>query len=114
MTAEPHRPPDLLAGPTADYWVRRTNVSLLWSLLFCPLMVVGSILAEPTREIVVLGALTGLLFFAFRGMRAGVSGIRAELRERQAGYTTLRNKYRRLWQLDPATGAVIRRPGEVE
>jgi hypothetical protein len=41
---------------------------------------------------------------------AGIEGLGASSRERRAGYTTVFGANLDLWQLDPATGAVVRRP----
>ncbi|MBA2718647.1 MAG: hypothetical protein H0U52_05275 [Chloroflexi bacterium] len=73
----------------------------------------GSILPEaPRHVIVVIGlvlAIGGAIVQAILAWRLRS----AQRREKVAGYTTLFNdEFRDLWLLDPATGAVVRRPGE--
>ena len=46
------------------------------------------------------------------GVVAGLAESRAAMREVNACYTTLNNRYAAYWQLDPKTGDVLRRPGE--
>jgi hypothetical protein len=76
-------------------------------------MVVGSLLDQPFRPIVVLLALSGVITFAVKGIREYLAEIGVERDEHGVGYTTLRrSRYRDLWQLDPRTGTVLRRPGE--
>jgi hypothetical protein len=66
------------------------------------------------RGIVIVAFVVLLVVCGVRAGRAAISEMRAEGRERAAGYTTLlrSRRYRNLWQLDPRTGGVVRRPGE--
>jgi hypothetical protein len=65
------------------------------------------------RSTVIVAFVVLLVVCGVRAARATISQMRAEAHERAAGYTTLRaGRYRNLWQLDPKTGGVDRRPGE--
>jgi hypothetical protein len=65
------------------------------------------------RSIVIVAFVVLLVVCGVRAGRAAISEMRAEGRERAAGYTTLRSRrYRNLWRLDPKTGGVVRQPGE--
>jgi hypothetical protein len=48
----------------------------------------------------------------FAAIYAGANGWARAIEERDAGYTTTFGDQKHLWQLDPKTGSVIRRPGE--
>jgi hypothetical protein len=110
----PAEPPTLLPGPTAYDLVRRQTLWLIASVLVLPFIGLGSLLSQPMRGIVIGALVVLLVVCGVRGGRAAISEMRAEGRERAAGYTTLlrSRRYRNLWQLDPRTGGVVRRPGE--
>jgi hypothetical protein len=55
-----------------------------------------------------------VLVFRACGLWAFHALAAAMARERDAGYTSLHGRYWELWQLDPKTGEVLRRPGERE
>lgn len=106
--------PQLLAGRSALFWAKRQTSSLMGAMACLPFMVVGSQLDLAARQVVVLLALAGVLAFAARAAHAGIRLSPAARRERAAGYTTLfSRRYQDLWQLDPHTGAVVRRPNAV-
>jgi hypothetical protein len=103
--------PRLLGGRSALFWAKRQTNSLIGAMLCLPFMVAGSQLDALARQIVVLMALAGLLALAARAAHAGIRLSPAARQERAAGYTTLSSRrYQDLWQLDPHTGAVVRRP----
>jgi hypothetical protein len=105
------RPPKLLPGPSARYLVRRATRFLLMAVAVAWGMFVSIFLPTPLDKVVVVASFVGMLVFGLRAFRTSISGTRAELRERKAGYTTLSGRrYRHLWQLDSETGAVVRPP----
>src|SRR6478672_1149355 len=110
----PDQPPKLQPGRTAMWWVRRSVVASTLGGLLVALMtaVVYGMPLGHTRTallvlIAVLGGVVGLALVLI-----GVGWATANRREAAAGYTTVYDRQRvALWQLDPASGAVIRRPG---
>ena len=109
----PAGPPTLLPGPTAYQWVRRQTQWLIAGVALLPLMGLAQLLAQPTRAIVVVVVVAMVMACAVRAGRAAISEMRAEARERSAGYTTLNvRRYRHLWQLDPKLGTVVRPPDQ--
>jgi len=111
----PAEPPTLLPGPTANDLVRRQTLWLTRGVLVLPVIALGSLLPQPARTIVIVAAVILVAACSVRAGRAAISEMRAEGRERGAGYTTLRSRrYRNLWRLDPKTGGVVRRPGETD
>ena len=109
----PAEPPTLLPGPTAYDWLRRQLRWLITTVLVLPFLALGPLLSHPMRGIVIVAVVVLGLACCVRLARAALSQMRAEARERAAGYTTLRvARYRNLWRLDPKTGGVVRRPGE--
>jgi len=108
----PDAPPPLLPGKTAMYWVKRflkVSVVVIVAVLLMP---VASLLPVPSRLLVLGFLLVIILTGCTLGIHASVQSGRAELRERNAGYTTQYRARYELWQLDPTTGDVLRRPGE--
>lgn len=105
-------PPVLRPGASAIDWVRRWLGACVFAVPAVLLMPFAASAAEPTRSallglalIVALGAGATMIF-------SGVQWIRTEAREREDGCATQFGKHPELWQLDPKTGAVLRRPGE--
>jgi hypothetical protein len=76
-------------------------------------MVLGSALPETPRHVIVAA---GLTLAISAGVILGLLSVRlrtAIRREEEAGYTTLFDRgHQAYWLLDPATGAVVRKPGE--
>ena len=108
----PDTPPRLLPGRTAYGWASITVKSAVVGTPMVVLIVVAALLPEGLREIVQpAAAVVGLVAVAIL-IWAGLGQGRAELAEIAAGYTTLYHQNRELWQLDPKTGEVLRRPGE--
>ena len=111
-TIDLETPPRLAPGPTAYYWQRRAALSLLAGAVATVGIIGGSALSSTFGGVVVVVPLVLAIFLGIRSYRANVSSYRAIRREQGLGYTTLYGReYRRLWHLDPKTGAVIRRPG---
>ena len=85
---------------------------LLLTMVGLP-MIAASALEGPVASVLGIAGLIWILAWAALGFRAVVSSSRMERREYQAGYTTLSGRgLGKYWQLDPKTGAVVRRPGE--
>lgn len=105
--------PRLLPGRSAKYWMRIAVGSMGAAItIVVVIALVGSALQQPVR-----GAVTGLLLVigivvTVAAFAAALASLATSRRERAAGYTTLYGEKRDLWQLDPTTGAVLRRPGE--
>jgi hypothetical protein len=57
------------------------------------------------------GAVIGVFVLSAGWIAGSIGESRATLRE-VAGYTTVYERHYELWQLEPRTGAVVRRPGE--
>lgn len=109
----PEHPPELLPGPTAKYWVRRQTNWLVAGMLVLPIIGLGSLLPQPARAAVIVVAIVIGVACSIRAGHAAINEMRAEARERAAGYSTLKvARYKHLWQLDPERGTVVRRPGE--
>ena len=87
---------------------------MITTVLVLPFLALGPLLSQPMRGVVIVAVVVLGLACCVRLARAAISEMRAEGRERAAGYTTLlrSRRYRNLWQLDPKTGGVVRRPGE--
>jgi len=112
-TTIPVVPPALLPGRTANYWILRSAICVFVALAGLVGMLVGSNVPGQVGSVIVVGSCAWTVFWGALCSRAGVGAIVVERRERAAGYTTLfAGQYRRYWQLDPKTGAVVRRPGE--
>jgi hypothetical protein len=108
----PESPPPLAPGPSA--------YDLSWVVLRFYAFAVVVVISIPflfsvpyewhdtaTEVAVVL-----ILLVAGLGFRSAIRQNQAVGRERDAGYTTLYGSWLKLWQLDPKTGEVLRRPGE--
>ena len=108
----PEAPPPLLPGRSSVEWMRRFLKACVVGVPAVLLMPVASGLPEPLRDtvLVVLGV-CGIAASAV-GINAGFQNGRMEIAERDAGYTTQYGKRFELWQLEPRTGEVLRRPGE--
>jgi hypothetical protein len=107
-------PPSLTDGRTAFWWARASLVGLVVSVLVILVLAgVAYFAPKPTPGWFPVVALLGLVVSpaGFFGI-PWFTRIRASIRETQAGYTTLYDRYYDLWQLDPKTGAVLRHPGE--
>lgn len=115
------RAPHLVPGHSALWWLTGLMITLPLVLIDLVCILIASYglpLSSPIRNAVVyLGGaceiVCGIVMFA------GLWGmLRAVKRERHAGYTThyapafVGRGYWDLWQLDPETGAVIRRAGD--
>jgi hypothetical protein len=91
------------------------NLQFRLVCLACILVLAASaaILPDPLRELGILGGAVGAVFTVPLWYGATMASMRAEDSERHAGYTTLYDRANcDLPQLDPKTGAVIRRAGE--
>jgi hypothetical protein len=104
----------LLPGVSAARW--SWVVLWLW-LLSIACFIVGFVFEffPPLTHVLPFGAfalIVPAVVITF-GLRVGsLTGLPHEKAETRAGYTTLRRKYPNLQQLDPKTGAVLRRAGE--
>jgi hypothetical protein len=67
---------------------------------------------EAWRQPLAGTALLAVLAAGTAGIYSSIQGVRRAGRERDRGYTTTYGDHRQLWQLDPGTGEVLRRPGE--
>lgn len=107
--------PTLQKGRTARSWMRLMAVGLAGGAL-CGLGIPAARLVLPQQawEPAMGAILFVVLVFAAIGLWASLRTFGAIEREREAGYTTLHGRYFELWQLDPKTGEVLRRPGERE
>ena len=110
----PESPPPLAPGPSSYdvTWV----VLKGWAFSVAVVISIPVLFSTPfqwrdtaTEVVVVLILLSGGLNF-----RAAIRLGQATRRESAAGYTTRYTGWRKLWQLDPKTGEVLRRPGEPE
>ena len=111
MAATPAEPPRLLPGRSAVYWLRWQVVSLLGGIGALPLLVFGPLLDPPIKQLSMVGGVLLLVVVVAVGLLAAGRMSRAEVRELEAGYTTLpAARYRDLWRLDPKDGKVIREP----
>ena len=106
-------PPHLIAGRSALWWTRATLLGVGVAGLLIILGAVASYLApHPTPGWLPLMAGAILVLAPLSFVAPGLARIRTTRREAEAGYTTLWYRYYHLWQLDPKTGEVLRRPGE--
>lgn len=106
----PLDPPKLLPGRTANYLTRRWVYCLLLTLPGLPFIAASAVVGSGGPPLGGAGLLW-ILAWAAIGFRAAVSSARRERQEFQAGYTTLSGRgLGKYWQLDPQTGAVLRRP----
>jgi hypothetical protein len=71
-------------------------------------------LPDSVRQVEVAAALAGALVTWSAAFVAAIREGRVAMKERKAGYTTLYGMHYEYWQLDPRTGAVLRRPGDRE
>ena len=110
----PEKPPPLLPGRSARGWMRIGVGALGGGMVIPVLIFLGAGLAQPFKDFVMAGSFLVGLGIGAVGAWAFVNSNGAVLRERDAGYTTLYGMFIHLWQLDPRTGEVLRRPGERE
>ena len=111
--AVPATPPHLLPGRPALAWSWLILRSMVTGFLTTLVMMFGFFVAPaPIRPAVTTAALLVGLGAGAVLMYASIRGWRMALRERNAGYTTTFGDHPNLWQLDPMTGEVLRRPGE--
>ena len=108
------RPPDLLPGRSAleevefGLKLRAAGIALVFAVLGA-----AAVFDGPPRVVVVWALAIPGIAAAILSTRAWYASMRAEKREREAGYTTEFDiAGKDLWQLDPKTGIVLRRPGE--
>jgi hypothetical protein len=94
------------------HWLRRFLACAAVLVPAVLLMPLASLLPVPPRLITLGGLLVVIIAVCMVGIHAGIEWARTEIRERDAGYTTQYGKRYELWQLDPTTGDVLRRPGE--
>ena len=107
------RPPSLLPGRSAAAWSRRGGVFLLFGIILSLGIPLGTLVPTPLSGPFFVGFFVLSLGCCAIALRAFIGMYSATRQEQRAGYTTLVGRpYRRYWQLDPKTGAVIRRPGE--
>ena len=111
-TGETARPPELLPGRSALEEVRRWEKWSVVLVVSALAVVAASFLGFEARAVLIaVLALPGMAG-AVVSSQARMAELRARRREREAGYTTEFGEGRDLWQLEPRTGAVLRRPGE--
>lgn len=111
----PDKPPDLVDGDSALGLARLGLMSLAaGALVAIGIPAARFLLPESAWEPAMAAILLVVLVLAGAGIRAGVLLANAMDREKEVGYTTLHGVHRDLWQLDPKTGEVLRRPGERE
>lgn len=108
----PDDPPALLPGPTAYGWARRSVIGFGIAAPTVLLMPVAALLPLPWRLVALACLLVVALADGVALLRASIAWGKAEIRERDAGYTTQFGKRFELWQLDAVSGEVLRRPGE--
>src|SRR5437764_2870093 len=96
--AVPAEPPPILSGPSAHDWEVQQLRWRLFAALGLPFIALATILSQPMRTVVIVAAVTVVVVCGVRAGRASISKMRAEAREKAAGYTTLDAKrYRHLW-----------------
>jgi hypothetical protein len=107
-------PPELLPGRSAlEEAGRSWKIDLAGIGVVLLMVVSAAALNNPARSIALAALLVPGLMLTIVGYRSWMGMNRRKRRERQAGYTTLYDSAGiDLWQLDPRTGAVIRRPRE--
>jgi hypothetical protein len=108
----PAEPPRLMIGPSAFAWMRWVRRVLLALTVSIVLLWLAFQFPSPQRDRPVddaLGASLGLLACAIYGV---IKLRRVQENELYLGYTTLQGRWLEYWQLEPKTGAIIRRPGD--
>jgi hypothetical protein len=115
---EPLHPPTPVTGRSALSWWRRSErgLAVTSALAIVAVIIVRTIdgvsLASPLGAVIMIG----VVLLVVDGLWAGLQGIRASQREKQAGYSTLAGSSPifgdapRLWILDGETGRVLRPP----
>lgn len=112
MPSSPEGPPALLPGSSAKHL--RTKM-LPWSLLF-PIATLLAALAVNSQwpTVALVGLLVTGAFSAVLLYWSGFRYLKKMKQEKQAGYTTLPTEQIPdcpVWQLNPDSGEVLRRPG---
>lgn len=108
----PEEPPQLLPGRTAYSWTGWWTASFFLALPGLPFVLAG-LLDSPIASLIADLGGASVIAWALIGTGAAAKSLVTGRREVKAGYTTLNGRgYRRFWQLDPKTGAAIRRPGK--
>ena len=101
----------MLPGRTANFWARRASTAL-FAAIPGVLCLAGAGVNSHLGFAVAVAGLLWVFACGFALIWAEIQEGIIDKRERAAGYAT---KYgrgtRRYWQLDPATGAVVRHPG---
>ena len=112
----PGSPPALLHGRAALYWGRLQLVAGIVNLLAVVAMPAIALLPDrPARVMLIpVAVFVGLGPGACGALFATIRKAGAVRRELAAGYTTLYRQATDYWQLDPKTGEVLRRPGELK
>jgi hypothetical protein len=102
-------PPALVRGPAARTLVRFSTVAFFAAVAAVSVLVLCVLFGlEPLKRIAMpCVGVTVLLTAGWRGAAVVVAW-----REGHHGYTTLADRDRDLWQLEPGTGTPLRRPGE--
>ena len=113
-TQIPDRAPALIPGRSA---YAENRVMGIWVLVaaacFVAELAVIALVQCPARDIAVPCVTAAAVLAGIALFRATLRVNAALRRERAAGYTTsYGDRYQHLWQLDPDSGAVVRRPGE--
>ncbi len=75
-------------------------------------MVAAATFGPEARAILIAALALPLMGALIVSSQARMAELRARRLERAAGYTTEFGQGRDLWQLEPRTGVVLRRPGE--
>ena len=113
LMSQSESPPPLLPGRSALSWTRVGGLCLAGALAAFGLGLAGLLLLPmPARMIVSVAAFAVICVLGSGLILASLKESRATIRENAAGYTTVYQRHYELWQLNPRTGAVVRRPGE--
>lgn len=113
MSAEiPEQPPPLLPGRSSLSWSRLFLKAAAVAAPAVLLMPPASGLGGPARDDLLTLLLVVGVSAAVVGLIASIGMSQMDAAEHRAGYTTSYGKWFSLWQLDPKTGEVLRRPGE--
>jgi hypothetical protein len=108
----PETPPRLQAGPSAVRCLDRAATGYLVLAGIILLIPVIALQPHPLRDVGMAAGILAMLVDGAAILWAEADRHWAERRERDAGYTSRADRSFELWQLDPDTGEVLRRPGE--
>lgn len=107
------RPPRLLPGRSSlEEALRNPPLNNAGIVFILAVVLASAVLDGAARYVADIALGIAGLTAVLLASRARWASLQMDRRESEAGYTTRCGSHQELWQLEPRTGAVLRRPGE--